>query len=732
MTPTTRLFCALIMVWLFVSGTPATAQTGADDTEPQPAMLIADDVYIRGDDTLVAEGNVEAVYDGQRLTARRITYDKATDSLEFDGPITLFDGGYTVVLADSAQLDRNLQNGILFGARIVMDDQLQLAAQQMNRTNGRYSQLYKAAVTSCHVCKNGQAPLWQIRARRIIHDQQSQQFYLDDAQFRVFDTPIFYLPHLRLPDPTLERSTGFLIPSIYNSSLLGFGVKVPYFIKIGDHKDLTLTPWLSNKTRTMEFRYRQAFQRGEIEFEGALSNDDLNRTDNRAYIFGRGLFEMQNDFILRFDIEAVNDDAYLVDYDFSDKDRLDSELSLERVRRDEWMRGAVTHFHTLRAGESNSTLPTIVGNADYERRIYPARFGGELRYSAQAHTHYRSSSLSTDGPDFDVFADGRDVNRLSTSADWLRSWTMLGGVRSTFQTGIAVDHFEIKGGGATSRASLTDVIPSTALTLRLPLAKVTNKGVAHVIEPVVQLGWVGGSTPSIANDESTRTEFDEGNLLSLSRFAAKDRRERGASAAYGLSWSRFDPGGLTSTFTVGQILRDRSQREPNGGLTFSDTSGLRGEFSDVLFAGQITTQNGLTLTGRGLFDTAFDTTKAEARASWQNSVTNIGATYVWLDRDVAENRPTTISEWAFDGSYRMSRHWTGSAEWRYDVASDRSVKAGVGVTYTNECVDIALSASRRFTSSTILTPSTDISLTVGLRGFSARTEDKSYARTCRN
>ncbi|RKF16933.1 LPS-assembly protein LptD [Roseovarius spongiae] len=724
------------VLWLYVCtycvlALPAAAQEAAAPP-PQPAVLVADDVYIRGDDTLVAEGNVEAMYDGRRLRARRIIYDRAADRLQFDGPLTLFDGDYTVVLAESAQLDRDLQNGILYGARIVMDEQLQLAARQIDRKDGRYSQLYKAAVTSCHVCADGRPPLWQIRARRVVHDMEERQIYLDGAQFLIMDTPVFYFPRLRLPDPSVERATGFLTPSLYNSTLLGFGVKAPYFIKLGDHRDLTLTPYLSTETRTIEFRYRQAFRYGQIEFNGALSNDDLGGRKNRAYVFGNGAFELDNDFVLRFDIEAVNDDAYLDDYGFSDKDRLDSELSIERVRRDEWIRGAITHFHSLRPGESNATLPTIVGNANYERRLFPRALGGELRFSGEAHTHWRSSGLITDGPDFDVFADGRDVNRISASADWRRTWTLIGGVRSTIETGVAVDHFEIEGAGATSSASLTDVTPSAALTLRWPLAKTTARGVSHVIEPVVQLAWVGGDTPNVAIDESTRTEFDEGNLLSLSRFAAPDRRERGMSAAYGLSWARLNPSGLSGALTVGQVVRDRAQREPNGGLTFSKSSGLRGEYSDLLVAAQVETHNGLAVTARGLFDSAFDTTKAEARASWRNDVTNIGATYIWLGRDVAEERPATISEWAFDGSYRFARHWTASAEWRYDVASDRNVKAGVGLKYTNECVDIALSASRRFTSSTILSPSTDISLTVGLRGFSARAADKSYARTCRN
>ena len=133
-----------------------------------------------------------------------------------------------------------------------------------------------------------------------------------------------------------------------------------------------------------------------------------------------------------------------------------------------------------------------------------------------------------------------------------------------------------------------------------------------------------------------------------------------------------------------------------------------------------------------LFDDVFDATKAEARASWQNDRTDIAATYIWLAEDPREGRNSTVAEWAIEGNYRFARHWTASAEWRYDASTDRSVRAGAGLTYTNECVDITLSVSRRFTSSTILEPETNIGFTVALRGFSAATQDKSFTRTCRN
>lgn len=698
----------------------------------EPAVLIADDVYLEGNERLVATGNVEAMYDGRRLRAQGIIYDRREDRLILSGPVIIQEGEETVILADSGEIDQDLENGILRGARIVMGDHVQLAARELNRSGGRFNQLEKVAVTSCRVCETGRPPLWQIRARRVIHDQEAQQLYFEDAQFRVMDTPIFYLPRLRLPDPTLERATGFLVPSLYNSSLLGFGARIPYFVKLGDHKDITITPFLTNETRTLELRYRQAFKRGRIEFQGAFSDDDFGAKDRRGYIFGGGEFHLPDDLVLRFDVEAVSDDTYLLDYSYSEKDRLDSEIEVERVKRDSYLRGAITYFHTLRVGEANSTLPTIVGNAEYERRYHPRRLGGEFRLGFEGHTHGRSSGLTTDGPDPDIWADGRDVTRLTLSGDWRRGFTLPGGVLAQVRTGVSVDRFEIQQAGVTSLGSATEVTPEVALQLRWPLLKAAGNGATHVVEPVMQVAWVGGRNPLVPNDESTRIEFDEGNLLSTSRFTAPDRRERGFQAAYGVNWTRFSPAGWQGSLALGQLVREDNQLEANGANSFTSSSGLNGEVSDLLIAGQVKTDDGLVLTARSLFDDTLDTTKAEARASWQNKLASVGATYIWLGSDPAENRAATISEWAFDASYRLSRHWTGSADWRYDVATDRSVRAGVGLTYTNECVEISLSASRRFTSSTVLAPSTDISLTVGLRGFTTKANDKSYVRTCEN
>ncbi|MGA0925124.1 MAG: LPS-assembly protein LptD, partial [Lutimaribacter sp.] len=136
---------------------------------------------------------------------------------------------------DTAQLDTLFANGLLRGARMILDQQVQMAANRIDRVDGRYTQLYKASVTSCRICTDNSTPLWQIRARRVIHDNEEKQIYFEDAQIHLKGTPIFWLPRLRLPDPSLKRASGFLFPSTRQSSRLGAGVKIPYFFALSPH-----------------------------------------------------------------------------------------------------------------------------------------------------------------------------------------------------------------------------------------------------------------------------------------------------------------------------------------------------------------------------------------------------------------------------------------------------------------------------------------------------------------
>ncbi len=693
--------------------------------EQPAALLVADQLYITRDRELVASGNVEAFQNGVRLSASAIRYNQGTGSLSIEGPITLTEGEGTVILANAAELDADLRNGILKGARLVLNQQLQLAAVQIDRVDGRYNQLYKTAVTSCRVCDDGTPPLWQIRAKRVIHDEVEQQLYFDEAQFLIGRMPVFWLPRLRLPGPTVERATGFLVPSIRSTSSLGVGLKIPYFIKLSEKRDVLLTPYLSSSTKTLEFRYRQAYRNGRIQIDAAVTRDDLRPTETRGYLFAEGLFALPNDFVLNFAIETVSDDGYLDTYGYSDADRLRSELTVSRARRDEFIRASFYNFKSLRDDEVNETLPTLVLDGEYERRFFPLTLGGEVRTRLEAHSHTRTSSLSSDSNDADDVVDGRDVVRFNAEINWLRSYILRNGLRTDTNVGLALNSFSISQDD-TTEDDPTEITPYASVTLRYPLTKTTTSGVSHVLEPVVQLSWTDGDRLDIPNEESTRVEFDQGNLLSMSRFPRADRRERGAAAAVGIGWSRFNPNGWDAQVSVGQVFRQDHD------TSFSTTSGLNTLSSDMLLAGQLISDSGLIFTGRSLFENDFSVSKAEFRGDYAFKRGKIGGSYVWLQEDADEDRDSEVSEFAIDGSYNINQFWTASADWRYDTQSDRASTAGFGLQYENECVTLDLTVERSYTTSTSVEPSTDFGFNIGLRGFSADTGTERYVRSCSN
>ena len=163
-----------------------------------------------------------------------------------------------------------------------------------------------------------------------------------------------------MPDPTLKRSTGFLMPRFRTTTALGPGLKLPYFIAIGDSRDLTLTPYFSaSRTRTLEFRYREALRTGSIEVNGALTRDDLRPGDTRGYLFASGEFALPRDFRLGVTLQEVSDDAYLLDYGLEEKDLLESGVSVTRTRRNEHVEASLFRYWSIRSGDDHDPATVV-------------------------------------------------------------------------------------------------------------------------------------------------------------------------------------------------------------------------------------------------------------------------------------------------------------------------------------------------------------------------------------
>lgn len=710
MTRCVLQIAAVAMAAFVCATSPGAAQTDV------PATLIADNIRFNGAETVTARGAVEVFFAGSRLRAESITYDGATDNLRVQGPLTLVDEtGNSVFVADFAELSADLQNGVLQSARLVLDRQLQIAATEITHTEGRYTQLYQAVASSCEVCFDNPTPLWEIRARRIIHDAEEQQLYFDNAQFRVLGVPVFFLPRMRLPDPTLERATGFLAPSVRADDNTGTQLRVPYFIELGDHSDITVTPWIGLGTQTVELRYRRAFRNGEMEAEGAISWDDLTDDATRAYLFADASFEVSRGFTLDLQAQAVSDRGYLATYGFTDPDILESFARISRVQRDEYIEASATLYQSLREGEDNDTLPTRVAHAEIIRRITPDLIGGTLTAELEGTGFYRFSSVDGD--------DGRDVFRVTGAFDWRRSETF-GGLMATFEGALhgGVYNTQQDTSFGTTVYRLT---PYSAVELRYPVQAVTASGVSHVIEPVMQLVWSDTYGDAAPNEDSFIVEFDEANLFSLDRLPGSDRRETGARANIGLTYTRNSPSGWHLGVGGGVVLRNADQGQ------FTDGSGLNGLQSDFLLAAHVSYNDQLSFVNRSLFDSGFNFTSSEVALLWTGDRHDVVSTYTFLEADAGELRPNDLAELAFDGEYTLTNGWDAGLNFRYDFIDNEATRTGLTLGFTNECVDMEFSVSRRYTATSSLEPATSFGLTVSLAGFGAGREGRSTARSCR-
>ena len=707
-----RLALALALCFGFGLALPdahigaALAQDSQDD-QALPTALLADSVSFDGT-VLIATGAVEVIQGNVRLTASRITFNQSTGQLQIDGPIRLTEsGGDTVILASSADLDTGLKNGIMTSARMVVDRQLQLAAARLDVVDGRYLRLSKTVASTCEVCAAHPVPLWAIRASEVIHDSEAHQLYFTNAQLRIADVPVLWLPHLRVPDPTLKRARGFLIPELRTDSTLGTGIETPYFIPLGDSRDLTISPYIATKTTTLGLRYRQAFARGEIEVNGAVSADDT-RDGTRAYLFAEGTWHLGNGFEFGADLRAASDIAYLVDYGIYDGDFLPSKLTLTRYSKGEAFDAQLIHMRTLRAADLGieDTLPFFLGEVMYERRVDPGAIPGALTFGLSASSSYRDS---------EVDIDGYDVLRLGAEAAWITSAVFGPGLKWDSTAAAYVDAYTMHQ-NSTYEDTVARFTGSFESKLSWPLTRTTATGASELIEPMIQLGWsdsIGGDVP---NTDSTLVEFDEGNLMTLARFPGADRRATGVTAAAGLHFAHYAE---TTQYeiTLGRVLYLDDSAE------YSDASGLSTTQSDWLLGASIAFDAGfdtrLAFQTRSLFDDAFDLAKWETRLDYMRPRYTLGASYAYVVADAMEHRDTALNEFGFDGSFRLAKNWSANLEYLYDFTEDEATRTGLGLQFENECARVRFKVSRRYSDTEALDPTTSYSLSIGFGAYGA-------------
>lgn len=679
-----------IVAWLLccLSSTMAPGQSLESFDDEQPIALIADKVTFDSEGrTVTATGNVEVYYGQRTLTADKIVYDDKNGRIQASGNMVLRDPTGTTVFADAADLDAELTDGIVQGARTLLSQVSKMSAVEAERIDGRFNTLAKAVYSPCEVCEDSPTPLWRIRARRVIHDEKEKLIHYENAYFDVFGLPIFWLPYFQHPDPSVKRASGLLFPSYENSSIFGFGLRTPWFQVIDESRDFTITPFFTTlAAQILEGEYRQAFDSGSLKFFGSITHDDTddNVSENgekvlRGHVDTEGAFRFGDDIEWGWDITFTSDDRYLRRYNYDYPNRLNSELYVEKYESDKYFDVSGLYFQSLRgrrepAGQIPIGLPVFDVRYDFEED----QLGGDMAFFTSGHGLTRNN--------------GRDAARLTFGLDWEKEWLHSSGVVLTGFAEARTDFFGVRDDPSISENFTPRLSGHVGLEVRYPWIYTQESGASHIIEPVVQFiaAPYGGNGANIPVEDSLLTEFDETNVLDRNHFSGLDSFEDGPRMNVMVRYDTKLTEEIGLNASYGRVFRLQDN------LAFTPGSGLRDAKGENVVAWNVDWSDSFTFSHRIRFGKDTDVVRNEVTGILDLDPVSLSARYVFYDADPDIQSPRIREELTASAGWDITDNWRIAPFVRHDLEADELVNAGGRLIFQNSCCRITLYADRNF------------------------------------
>jgi len=656
---------------------PQTPLAPGKSPNDPPILMSADNVrYDERYQLIVAEGNVEITEGERLLLADRIIYNQIKGQVRAEGRVRLLEPTGEVIFADQMVLNDELESGIVDQIRVLMSDNSRMAAVGARRRNGNRTEMAKAIYSPCALCKEdpSKAPLWQIKAEKIVHDQAKGDVDYYNAFLEVFGIPIFYTPYFTHPDPTVERRSGLLTPRFGHSDNMGFMAYIPYYISISQDFDATITPIVSfsGEGGILLAEVRKHFGFGKTEITTSTGYlDSYNDDGFQSHVMAYGEFDLSDVWRTGFDIERSSSKTYTRDYDLDNKTVLESRLFLEGFKGRSYMGLQSFAYQGLTGDDRHDntpiTLPEI--SAEFIGKADP--IGGRLAVNLDGFSIYRD--------------EGVDSHRISLASDY-KLPMLFAGQELTATAGLRGDFYAIENQtdstGAKKSSTEDRIQPYFALDWRFPLLR-EGKTTQTFIEPVASLtvAPTGGNKDLIPNEDSQAFSVDDSNIMQHNRYGGLDKIEGGTHVSYGLNLGYYGSEGQASAF-IGQ-----SYRLDEDDNSFETNSGLDNQFSDIVGRINLSPTNYFDLDYNFRLDSkSFKPVRHEISNTLGGSLLSLSTTYSFADANADNSGYQTQEQISASLSSKFHENWGLRAGWTRDLTDGYDLAYNFGLSYQDECL----------------------------------------------
>ncbi len=700
-------------------------QAPGDETK-QPVDLQADSLsHDEQNGIVTAAGEVQLVQAGRILRADEISYDLQKDEIVASGNVALNEANGDVHFADRVVLQDELKNGFIEGLRSYLVDGSRFKASQGERSDGLKTVMRDATYTPCKPCeKNPDGdPLWQIRASRVIHDEEEKEISYRHARFEVYGVPVAYTPYFSHPDPTVERRSGLLPPSIGYKSQLGTMVGTSYYWDIAPDQDATIGILAMTKENPLLFgEWRKGWSDARFEIDGSITYSEREDStanaqritqdaETRGHVFAQGIWNMSEKWRSGVNINYASDDQYLRQYDFSSEDVLESEIYAERFDG--------RHYGVIRAlAFQDVRVDDFADQPDVLPEAYASFIGDP-----------GSMPLIGGRWDVEVSALGlrragekQDVNRLSMNTGWERRFVSDAGLVLNMDADLRGDYYNTRdrdeasfGSGISTQSNETRFFASLHNEASFPVARSFKKFQA-VIEPQVAVTLAPNISVNddIPNEDSQDVQLDASNLFEADRFPGLDRIEDQSRITYGIRNGIYGYNGSHADIFLGQSYRFDEDDNP-----FPEGSGLERQESD--FVGQFSLGYKDILEMNYRFQ--MDSQDLASRRHEVDTYLDVGrfymsSQYLFADALAETNIDESREQIRADAGYYLSDDWRLRSGVIQDLGETPGLREAYGgLDYFGDCISWSVDVERNLTDDETGDSSTEILFRIGLKNI---------------
>ena len=521
--------------------------------------------------------------DNNKIYLNNFEYLREKNIFKSVGSIKIIDNLNNSYNFTQIYIDENEKEIIGSDAKLYMNDRNfkfndnnkpRVFANTINFKNNT-STFTKSNFTMCNYRKDDKCPPWELKASQMTHDKIKKTIYYDNVVIKLYNLPIFYLPKLSHPDPTVKRRSGFLVPSYSDTRNLGSGVDVPYFWALGKDRDLTINNKLFASEHPLFLgEYRQAFKESNMTLdfgytEGFKRSSKTKKSGDKSHIFTNFLknFDSSDNINnnLEVNLQHVSNKKYLKLYKIDSKlvdyetEVLENYLDFSRINEEKntFLSINASTYRTL-ADTYNDKYEYILPEVNYEKQLFNSKYGyGNFDSNLKVHNF--------------------DTNKYKKFLTNNFDWTIDRPFSEKFYTGKLLTklkniNYEAKNVKGFKSNTTNELFGAVGYLASLDLYKSRNRESDHLLKPKMMFKYA----PNYMRKEDGEFNLVRKNLFSLDRLESDHNFEAGTNLTVGLDYE-IDNEINKTTFSIGQIINEKKNNK-----NMPDTSSLDKRFSEVV------------------------------------------------------------------------------------------------------------------------------------------------------